>query len=442
MNKKFLILLLTFIFPIVPALAQYYPPSGGGGGGSGTVTNTSVVSANGFAGTVANSTTTPAITLSTSITGVLKGNGTSISAATAGTDYQAPITLTTTGTSGAATFSGNTLNIPQYSGGGSGLTSVGIQGDGIVINTTVANSPLTSNGTLGPFTLVNAPAYTVLGNFTGSAAAPTYSYAGLTGFGSFTTSTTLTASSPGVIYAGGTAQTYTLPLASTCIGKSFIVFGAGGASANTTLTVQGSDFIYYSTGSHVSSITIYPTTHQIVYASASGTWNNIGQPSIVATAQGTAGGVLYGSASGFPDASFSAQGSSGQLLQSAVASSPTWTSTPGSGTALTSITAASFIGTGSFIGHRTTVADAAYTTLSTDYIVAYTSLTAARTVTLVSSPTTSIEQIIKDESGNAGTYNITVQPASGTIDGSSTKVINANSGVLRLYYAGGNWFTW
>ena len=33
--------------------------------------------------------------------------------------YQAPITLTTTGSSGAATFVGNTLNIPVYTGGGS-----------------------------------------------------------------------------------------------------------------------------------------------------------------------------------------------------------------------------------------------------------------------------------------------------------------------------------
>jgi len=85
--------------------------------GSGTVTSVSVVSANGLAGTVSNPTSTPAITLSTSITGILKGNGTAISAATAGTDYQAPITLTTTGTSGAATFAGNTLNIPQYTSG-------------------------------------------------------------------------------------------------------------------------------------------------------------------------------------------------------------------------------------------------------------------------------------------------------------------------------------
>jgi hypothetical protein len=32
------------------------------------------------------------------------------------------INLTTTGTSGAATYTGNTLNIPQYSGGGGGIS--------------------------------------------------------------------------------------------------------------------------------------------------------------------------------------------------------------------------------------------------------------------------------------------------------------------------------
>jgi len=57
---------------------------------SGTVTSVSVVSANGFAGTVATATTTPAITLTTSITGLLKGDGTAISAAVANTDYFAP----------------------------------------------------------------------------------------------------------------------------------------------------------------------------------------------------------------------------------------------------------------------------------------------------------------------------------------------------------------
>jgi hypothetical protein len=56
----------------------------------GTVSSVSVTSANGFVGTVATSTSTPAITISTSITGLLKGNGTAISAAIAGTDYFIP----------------------------------------------------------------------------------------------------------------------------------------------------------------------------------------------------------------------------------------------------------------------------------------------------------------------------------------------------------------
>lgn len=52
-------------------------------GGSGTVTSVSVVTANGFAGSVATATTTPAITLTTTINApILAGNGTAISAAT------------------------------------------------------------------------------------------------------------------------------------------------------------------------------------------------------------------------------------------------------------------------------------------------------------------------------------------------------------------------
>ena len=63
---------------------------------SGTVTNLSVVSANGLAGTIANPTTTPAITLSTSITGILQGNGTAISAA--GTTGTGSVVLATSPT--------------------------------------------------------------------------------------------------------------------------------------------------------------------------------------------------------------------------------------------------------------------------------------------------------------------------------------------------------
>jgi len=65
-------------------------PQGTSGSGSGTVTSASVATANGFAGTVANQTTTPAITIKTTVTGLLKGDGTAVAAATAGTDYLAP----------------------------------------------------------------------------------------------------------------------------------------------------------------------------------------------------------------------------------------------------------------------------------------------------------------------------------------------------------------
>jgi hypothetical protein len=61
--------------------------------GSGTVTAVSVASANGFTGTSSGG-ATPALTLTTSITGMLKGNGTAISAGTAGSDYVAPATAT------------------------------------------------------------------------------------------------------------------------------------------------------------------------------------------------------------------------------------------------------------------------------------------------------------------------------------------------------------
>lgn len=53
----------------------------------GTITSISIASANGFAGTSSGG-ATPALTLSTSITGLLTGNGTAISAAVSGTDIK------------------------------------------------------------------------------------------------------------------------------------------------------------------------------------------------------------------------------------------------------------------------------------------------------------------------------------------------------------------
>jgi hypothetical protein len=121
-------------------------------GGSGTVTTVSVVAANGLNGTVANPTTAPAITLSTTVTGLLKGNGTAISAATSGTDY-APAT---SGTdilygNGAGGFSNVTV--------GSGLTFAGgtLAATGAGTVTSVgATAPVASSGGATPTISLNA----------------------------------------------------------------------------------------------------------------------------------------------------------------------------------------------------------------------------------------------------------------------------------------------
>src|SRR5689334_7929450 len=92
-----------------------------GSGGPGTVTSVSVVSANGFAGTVANSTTTPAITLTTTATGVLSGNGTAISGSPV-TQYDVlvggannTVSSVGPGSAGQILRSGGNSSNPEYS---------------------------------------------------------------------------------------------------------------------------------------------------------------------------------------------------------------------------------------------------------------------------------------------------------------------------------------
>lgn len=79
-----------------------------------------------------------------------------------------------------------------------------------------------------------------------------------------------------------------------------------------------------------------------------------------------------------------------------------------------------------------------------DY-VGVTSTAAARTITLPAAASYGIGRVlvIKDESGAAGTNNITAQRAgSDTIDGATSKAISSNYGSLTLYCDGvSKWFT-
>jgi hypothetical protein len=125
-------------------------------GSGGSVTTVSVVSANGFAGTVANPTTTPAITLTTSISGILYGNGTAVAATT----VSAPLN-----------YSAGTLSIPVATASANGYlsstdwTTFNNKGSGTVtsvaaltLGTTGTDlSSTVANGTTTPVITLNVP---------------------------------------------------------------------------------------------------------------------------------------------------------------------------------------------------------------------------------------------------------------------------------------------
>ena len=111
-------------------------------GSGGSVTTVSVVSANGFAGTVANPTTTPAITLTTSISGMLYGNGTALAAAT----ISAPLA-----------YSAGTLSITQSGASTNGYLSStdwntfnNKQPAGTYVTSVTGTAPVVSSGGTTP----------------------------------------------------------------------------------------------------------------------------------------------------------------------------------------------------------------------------------------------------------------------------------------------------
>lgn len=132
---------LALLFAALPAHAviKNQPPATSSGGG-GTVTSVSVATANGFAGTVATGTTTPAITIKTTITGLLAGNGTAIGNAAA-----ADVIALWSGTCSASTFLRGDGSCVTPTAGAGTVTSVALTAPSVFA---VAGSPITSAGTL------------------------------------------------------------------------------------------------------------------------------------------------------------------------------------------------------------------------------------------------------------------------------------------------------
>ncbi len=202
------------------------------------LTAVSVASANGLAGTSSGG-TTPALTLSTSITGILQGNGTAISAATIGSLTDAGTDgITITGGSNSVLGSGTSLaqhvadathngylsstDWNTFNGKGAGtVTSVAMTLPSSVFTTPPTGSPITTSGTFAIALATQTAGTFFCGPQSGSAAVPTFKALQV----------------PQVTTYLSGSNTYTVPAGALWL--EFLVQGAGGgggggSTANTT----------------------------------------------------------------------------------------------------------------------------------------------------------------------------------------------------------------
>ncbi|MCK0519311.1 hypothetical protein [Williamsia sp. DF01-3] len=96
---------------------------------------------------------------------------------------------------------------------------------------------------------------------------------------------------------------------------------------------------------------------------------------------------------------------------------------------------------GGQVNWRTAVDNTAYTANANHYLIAWTNLTAGRTLTLKDASTLDAGQtyIVADDSGLASTHNITIAPLVGTIKGAANVKLASNYGQLLVWSDCTNW---
>ena len=241
--------------------------------------------------TVANGTTTPVITLNIPTSSATNRGALSAADWSTFNGKQNTITLTTTGTSGAATFASNTLNIPNYGSTFSGYVPykgatdsvnlgafdltvnslrVGRGGGGIATNTAIGNAPLFANTTGSRNTAIgNNSLYTNTIGFNNTAIGANALFANIEG--DLNTATGISALEDNTTGNSNTA-TGTFALGDNTSGGSNTAIGQGALRKNTTAS-SNTAIGFNSLSSNIDGINNTATGSQALAANTTGTLN-------------------------------------------------------------------------------------------------------------------------------------------------------------------------
>lgn len=264
-------------------------------GGTGTVTAFSIVAANGFSGSVANATTTPALTLSATAVGILKSDGANVTAAAATgsgniVEQQSP-TLTTPALGIATMTSLNKVSITAPA-----TSAVLVIADG---KTLTYNNSVTIAGTdattmtfpSGSGTVLTADSTATLTNklFNTAGTGNSLSINGVaitavTGTGTAVLQSSPTLTTPALGIATATTinkVTITAPATSA----TFTLLNAKTFTVNNTLTLTGTDattLTFQGTDTYVGRATTDTFTNKLL--DTAGTGNSLSINSVAVTA--------------------------------------------------------------------------------------------------------------------------------------------------------------